>query len=655
VHRRAPGRLAGQAPIAETPEGDEVTAAATRNGTHRSPGQARQTPPPRDEAAERYILSCILRHGAAPTVMRQLHIGHLAGHHQYIYAALADLTPDGRAVDLTMLHAELVRRGRLQDIGGDAYLAQVWDAAATDATLPYHLGVVATRGAAASATRICTEAIAELQGPAADPGEVIERVTRALLDARPRAAEARRPSHHAYVPMPTAALPAPLRRYAVECAATLACDPAYVALPCLAVVASCIGNSRTIRLRRGWDEPAVIWAAPVGDSGTRKSPAYQCAVGPLLDIQHRLFGAWEQAQARYEMAVEEHRLASRTRGRGAPGEIPSPPPQPRLVVSDTTIERLAEVLSDSPRGVLLARDELAGWLGSYERYRRAGGSDLPTWLEMHRAGSIIVDRKTVDRRPLRVRHAAVSVVGTIQPAALARALTPEALEVGLGARLLLAAPPRQPKTWTDLEVDPETTDAYTRTLGALLDLQLETAADGEQHPVALPLSPAGREVWVEWYGRWAEQQAAADGHLAAAMAKLEGYAARLALVHHLVEGTTAPSYPDAVQAESVAAGCELAEWFAAETRRLYATLTESAAERDARRLVEWIAGRGGSATARDVLRSGRYASAGEAEAALQQLVRMGLATWEARPAGPRGGQPTRICRVQATREPGDEG
>jgi hypothetical protein len=93
-----------------------------------------------------------------------------------------------------------------------------------------------------------------------------------------------------------------------------------------------------------------------------------------------------------------------------------------------TIEKLAEILEDNPGGTLVARDELAGWLGSFTRYKaQKGGTDLPNWLEMHRAGTVIVDRKTAERQTLFIQRAAVSITGGIQPGVLARALTPEFL------------------------------------------------------------------------------------------------------------------------------------------------------------------------------------------------------------------------------------
>src|SRR5262249_23238583 len=87
-----------------------------------------------------------------------------------------------------------------------------------------------------------------------------------------------------YQPFPVNALPAPLAEYVREGALALGCDPAYLALPVLAVVASAIGNTRRIRLKGDWEEPAVLWTGLIADSGTLKSPAWDKGVGPLFRI-----------------------------------------------------------------------------------------------------------------------------------------------------------------------------------------------------------------------------------------------------------------------------------------------------------------------------------------------------------------------------------
>ncbi len=296
----------------------------------------------------------------------------------------------------------------------------------------------------------------------------------------------------------------------------------------------------------------------------------------------------------------------------------------------------------------MCRDELGGWLASFSRYKgKAGGSDLPNWLELSRAGTIQVDRKTGDRPSLFITHAAVSITGGIQPGALARAMTPEFMEAGLGARFLMAMPPKRKKVWTEVEIDPIVSEAYEDMLKSLRDLPLDRDREGEKIPFAVRMTPAAKTIWVRFYAEWAEDQANADGDMAAALSKLEGYAARLALIHHVVTHVGDMTDSEPLEPASIEAGIALVRWFAAEGRRIYTALAESDDDKHTRRLIDLIRCKDGRITARELQRSNsrRYKSADDAEVVLDDLVQSGLAEWLDKPLTEKGGHPTRFLSL----------
>jgi hypothetical protein len=462
-----------------------------------------------------------------------------------------------------------------------------------------------------------------------------------------------------YQPFPVDALPPPLANFVRQGSIALGCDSAYIALPALAVAASVIGNTRTIRLKRSWEEPSVLWVGVIGDSGTLKSPAYAKAVSHLFKLQRKILDRYKGEKARYEEERAEYQAAKKkAKEHGA--DAGTPPKQPtlqRVVCSDVTIEKLAEMLEDSPRGLIVARDELAAWLASFSRYKaKQGGTDLPNWLEMHRAGTIIVDRKTGERCSLFVERAAVCITGGIQPGVLARALTPEFLESGLAARLLMAMPPKLPKKWSEVEITLEVEKAYHDLIEKLLTLDF-AVRDGEQVPHALTLSPEAKDAWVAFYNDWGREQASVEGDLAASFSKLEGYAARLTLLHHVIIHTaldTSDLCPVALQ--SVQAGIALSRWFACEARRIYSTLSESTEERNRRQLLEWVESRGGKTTAKKLQNSNsrKYKTTNDATAALDGLVAGGYGRWVERPGTVRGGRPTKDFVLYPTTDETDE-
>jgi hypothetical protein len=350
-----------------------------------------------------------------------------------------------------------------------------------------------------------------------------------------------------------------------------------------------------------------------------------------------------------ELLHYEKALAEWKRDKKVTDDPPTKPEAPqaeRCIVSDTTVEALAPLLLANPRGLLLARDELAGWIGSFDRYAGGkGGADAAHWLSMHNGESIVVDRKTGIPRTIFVPQAAVCVCGGIQPAILHRALGIEHRESGLAARLLLTCPPRAAKRWTEADIDPKAETEIARLVDRLYELQPTVDDEGELRPVVVGLTPEAKAAWKAYYDSHAQEQADLAGELSAAWSKLEEYAARLALVIHFArwaanDPTLASA--DVVDAASMAAGIRLVTWFKGEARRVYALLGESDEDRDRRRLVEWIGRKGGSATPREVQQGCRWLKEpGAAEAALDELAKAGWGVWRDSPTTAKGGRPAR--------------
>lgn len=466
-------------------------------------------------------------------------------------------------------------------------------------------------------------------------------------------------------PVPLDALPPLLREFVVRGASAIGCDPAFIALPLLSVIGSVIGTTRRIKLKNSWKEPAMIWTVVIARSGTGKSPALDYALAPLRKIQSLRFQEHDTALAEYEIATAQYdaELASWKRlkagQRGDPPEKPAPPAGIRHLVTDVTVEALAPILQDNPRGLLLARDELAGWLGSFDRY---GGNkskaDSAQWLEVHRAGVILIDRKTGDKKTIYVPMAGVSVCGTIQPDVILSALGREHFQNGLAARLLMAVPPTSHKQWNENDIDDGWIDRTRQLLEELIGLQHNVDRDEQRIPIDIPLDAEAKSAWRQFYDEHARvQQNAADDDLAAAFSKLEGYAARFALLVHHVRWATNPSFkPNCgdIDKESIESGVKLARWFVHETERVYGLLAESTEDALTRELVTFIRSKGGHVTVRDVQRGGPRElrkSADDAADALESLIDHGLGSWVYPSPGARGGAPSRVFHL--VESPGD--
>ncbi|MFO0857075.1 MAG: DUF3987 domain-containing protein [Phycisphaerales bacterium] len=503
-------------------------------------------------------------------------------------------------------------------------------------------------------------------------GEALEKlrtdIEALVSESAPEVIDIERPQSLRFTPFPLHVLPVPIREFCTRSAKSIGCDPSMIIVPLLAAMGAAIGNTSRIELKPGWSEPSIIWAATVAHSGSHKTPAFNAALRLLRRAQDRAFekfkaelAEWELRSKLYEVEIEAWK---RVKGMSDQGKAVNPPEKPvrptarRFLVSDITTEALAAILHDNQRGVLLARDELAGWISSFDRYAKTGRSsgDAATWLCMHSGEAMTIDRKTGAMPTIHVPSAFVCITGGIQPDILARVMKQEHRESGLLARMLFAMPPRCAKRWTDDCIDPET----EALLDALFDRLLELGTESGSRPTSAPSSKTdhlirrmdeeAKSAWIEFFNEHSRRLALLTGDEAAAEAKLEAYAARLALLLHEVRVAAEDNTlldPTRIDRVSIAAGVEISLWFSNEMRRVYAFLSESEDERAARQLVDWIEQKGGAVTVRDLMRGPREfrGDAVRAEEALNKLVAAGFGRWESNAQSSKGGRPTAVFRL----------
>jgi hypothetical protein len=466
----------------------------------------------------------------------------------------------------------------------------------------------------------------------------------------------------AWEPFPVEVFPEPVRSYTIQGSRALRVDPAYFGAVLLPTLAAAVGNHGEIELKRSWREPAVVWASVVAESGSLKSPSFHEATRPVRRRQAAAVTAHEEkikvyaaAQAKYE---EEYKRWKKSKAECDPPDPPEEPVLERLYCSDVTVEALAVRLEEQRRGLLLMRDELGGWLGSFDAYKR-GKVDVNHWLTFYNARDLTVDRKNTESPTLFVPRAAVSIVGTITPGAFRRALGEEHVENGLAARLLVVMPPQREKRWTDSVIGETVLEAMDRLFDRLYAMKVPLDVNGQPDPFVYELTGKGKRAWITFYNAHGQVQANATGFAAALLAKIEGMAARLALIIHLVRKAAGDKTvePDYVDHQSVEAGVTLARWFAQEAQRVHGILAESKEEKEDRELAEWILRKGGVVRPSEVQQNlRRYDNDSDAvEAALNRLAKRKLGRWKiTRPATGRPGRVFRLASAPAPMEPSQE-
>jgi hypothetical protein len=366
----------------------------------------------------------------------------------------------------------------------------------------------------------------------------------------------------------------------------------YVATSIIAVAASLIGAKRWVRAWEGYDDPCILWAAVVGDPSSNKSPAIDAATRMLRTMeaemaeQHRTvlmsFAAVAE-RAKAERKAWEDQVKQATKDNVATpsmpdaADAPDAPERKRLVVQDSTPEEMAAILGANVNGTLHLRDELAGWLDSFERYS-AGGRSF--WLEAYGGRPFVVDRKS-QSKPLMVPFNGVSVLGGIQPEKLRDALLGVA-DDGLIARFMWVWPEairfRRPRQVADT----------SRLEGIYRRLHQMYRPATEQ--VIIPLEPRAADIFEQWIAENDEDVRQGAGLYASWAGKARGLALRLSLVLEFLGWADSDGRePATVSVQSIVNALRLIDDFLKpHARRVFGDAALPPVEKDAAALARFI-------------------------------------------------------------------
>ncbi len=310
-------------------------------------------------------------------------------------------------------------------------------------------------------------------------------------------------------------LPRPWSRWAVEQANAVGCPVDYVAAALLASASAWIGNSRRIAATSDWIEPPHLWFALMGMPSTGKTPAQRPFIDAckLLEMDER--PVWQERMAEHGQQTDicnarreqwKVEVKAAIKNGNTPPEQPQdsmptdPPGMPRVIIKDSTIEEATNILVHNPKGLLMLRDELAGWIGSFDRYG-GEGSDRAFYLECWNGGSHTVDRVKKTGQPVEVAYASLSILGGIQPDRLREALA--GADDGFTARFLYIWPAPCPfrPLGVNNPADGEGRRNWLVTAARRLrQLQMEQTAIGVKFrsvPLAIPWrsTPSGSRRW----------------------------------------------------------------------------------------------------------------------------------------------------------------
>jgi putative DNA primase/helicase len=241
---------------------------------------------------------------------------------------------------------------------------------------------------------------------------------------------------------------------------------------------------------------------------------------------------------------------------------------PRLITSDTTTEKLGEFLVQNPAGIAILRDELAGFLASFDKQGREG--DRAFYLEAWcGTGSHDVDR--IGRGSFHIPAVCVAISGTIQPNRLASWLRPVLSggsgDDGLFQRIQLLVYPERLGEFRPVDRPPnqKVFDALRDALTRLVKLEPDSASVENVGGVPIVrFDDDAQQLFNAWLSNLESRLRGGDLRDAPAfeahMSKFRGLMPALALCFHALEWAAHPNPTVPVPAVGLRAAGMAATW-----------------------------------------------------------------------------------------------
>jgi len=433
----------------------------------------------------------------------------------------------------------------------------------------------------------------------------------------------------------------PLRDYIEAVAEAMQVAPDAVALLALPIMTT--GSLCKVEVDPGgWREIAALWSAVLMPSGERKSALFAELAAPVVGWERgeaqRL--APEIARSQTDQKIAAARLkkleerAAKTGSvadaaeAGAAAEavaaLPAEVVAPRLFVTEPTPEALARDMARNGERALVAGaegDSIDVALGRYSDSRTAG---LGPYLVGHAGDAWRSSRIT--RENVDLARPALALALAVQPIVFGEALScPAAVRRGMVARYLTCAPASrlgERKIRPARVPEPLRERAWAAPLRAMLNWPM-----GADDPIVARFDEAGQRAFDAFRAHHERRLCPRTGDLAQTDAdrvwasKLAGAVARLAFALACWDaaahrGEAAP--PAIIGGEIVTAALSWSEWLV-RSRRHAEAVALAAADPEAeggsgpaagltagqRKLVAWIADRGGRVTPRDLTRGPR--------------------------------------------------
>lgn len=325
----------------------------------------------------------------------------------------------------------------------------------------------------------------------------------------------------------------------------------------LFAAASATGNTVSLEVKKGFSQKAVLYLVIVGLPNSNKSGALKFALGP---VQKQDAANYQEYKARKDAYETEQAKPKKER------EEVDRPAFDRVVISDATPEALARALQDSPRGLTLCRDELAGWFKDFNRYHQ--GSEQEFFLSAWSLAPLSIDR--ISSEPIRLLNVFLAIVGTIQPGVIEEMAKGARAVNGFFDRFLFCWPEGLTKPeWTDEEINLHLVGDYETAINRLLALNF----DEENKAHRLAFTTEARKQLFQFFNTDNKPlcDEAENELLGGIYGKFDFHTIRLVIALHLLHWaySSQEELSHLVEPQTVAQAIKVAEYFRTQALKVY--------------------------------------------------------------------------------------
>ncbi len=350
---------------------------------------------------------------------------------------------------------------------------------------------------------------------------------------------------------PAEIFPHEFQEFIKKVALAIDIGPEVVASIEMGILSACIGNSIKISPKPGYEVAPFMWTCVVLPPGSGKSPVFDTLSKPIRKIQ-------SEATQRYKQQIKEYKVALRNFKKDENiSEEPEEPILEQYYTSDATVEALAEVFENQPRGILSFQDELSSLIYGMNQYK-GGGNDKQHYLELFNCNSWKINRKSGARF---IPNTGMAIIGGIQPEVIPLVFGNDSFRDGFIQRFIFVCPDIHPIKFNRNCLRQDDCKYWENLIQWCYSIPLVIGEDGFVKSEIIRLNEEALGIWELFYNECGQLLTVMPFKIQGFIPKLILYSLKFMGILHAIKKYHNNAVPDLIDREITDNSIKLAKYF----------------------------------------------------------------------------------------------